>query len=519
MKRPRTQKAHKRSPSASQRDVPDLQSALDEAFPDQRWLAVLELFAHTGVADARQICTTTGLSRDQLDTLLRRFHELAGQDILARVSGNIPRPGTRGRPPAVYTLGKTGAALLRANGHPNAHACGLDDAWPIAHARATLDVRLAADRDGLPAHTERELPYTINGEEKTLRPDNLITLPDGSQALFETEQAASIALLQRITAALRRKAAFFQAPEGKRVSPTVRVLINLPFGPAWDKTVHVWERATAIVAEKHGGRLPFRILAMPLLKFLANPDWSEPPDPDRWESLFDPARTAAFGPVQPQTQRAKKKAGPPAQRAKLPRTLKRRSPADDRRILQAYWQHLLEHGPELAYTADTARPDPAFFEVMRVIYVASHPPDALPHQQATHPYASLFLLRKYLDMHPNLRQAISKAMDRDKGTMRWNVTTIQHRMQVVIHTFLRYHGWRVSRAMEAVPVSSWNRTDGLGDFGVAVRIRAPELLMGEDDGIVPGKGEVQAAEQALAWVLWALFAYAEDLGIKRPNFW
>ena len=52
-----------------------------------------------------------------------------------------------------------------------------------------------------------------------------------------------------------------------------------------------------------------------------------------------------------------------------------------------------------------------------------------------------------------------------------------------------------------------------------MRIRAPELLMEEEDGIVPGKGELQAAEQALAWVLWALFAYAEDLGLKRPGFW
>jgi len=102
-KRSRTEKT-----KAAEVDVAALQAALDQAFPDRRWLRVLALFRHTGVADAGQVREVTGLSRDQLDTLLRRFRELAGEEVLARVPFNVPRPGVRGRPPAVYKLGQAG---------------------------------------------------------------------------------------------------------------------------------------------------------------------------------------------------------------------------------------------------------------------------------------------------------------------------------------------------------------------------------------------------------------------------
>ena len=102
--------------------------------------------------------------------------------------------------------------------------------------------------------------------------------------------------------------------------------------------------------------------------------------------------------------------------------------------------------------------------------------------------------------------------------MRWNVTTILHRMQGVIREFLRYHGYEVGRWLMAVPESSWERGEGPQDFGVRVRMH-PEVLMGEGDGVVPGQEAVARAEEALAWVLWALFAYAEEIGLKPPPFW
>jgi hypothetical protein len=102
--------------------------------------------------------------------------------------------------------------------------------------------------------------------------------------------------------------------------------------------------------------------------------------------------------------------------------------------------------------------------------------------------------------------------------MTWNVTNILHRMQVITDTFLRYHGLRRGRSLEVIPESSWNRKSGPKDYVITVRTR-PEVLMGERDGVVPARDEVQAAERALAWVLWALFSYGEALGLKRPGFW
>jgi hypothetical protein len=522
-----TQSRKQRKISASQgtgqtkTDIAALQAVFDELFPDHRLSAVLELLSHTGVADQGQILTDTGLTRHQFSKLCDHCRRLAGDEIFFRAPIDVPRPGSRGRPRAVYVLGGIGAALLRANGYLDAHPCGLTDAKSIAHARAVLDVRLSGQTAGLHVQTERELPYTnAEGMQAALRPDNLVTYPDGTRVIFELEQDADITLLRRIVASLRNKSSFFLSAAAATVSSTVRVLVNLTHGPAWDKTVAVWERAAAIVAEEHnGGDLPFHILALPLPEFLAAPDWFEPPDPTRWESLFDPAQTAAFGPTVPSKRhdKSKGKAVAPMRTARLPQKLENRSHADDRRILQAYWQHLLEHGPELAY-AGALRLDPAFFEVMQVIHVASYPLDASPIQQATYPYASIYLLRTYLQMHPRLREALSKAIARGSGTVRWSVATIQHRIQVVIQRFLRYHGGQVSRTLQAIPVPAWNRDDSCQDFGVMVRLH-PELLMGESDEVVPGREEVEAAEKALAWVLWALFAYGEDLGLRQAVFW
>jgi hypothetical protein len=67
-------------------------------------------------------------------------------------------------------------------------------------------------------------------------------------------------------------------------------------------------------------------------------------------------------------------------------------------------------------------------------------------------------------------------------------------------------------------VPSWRRRPRK-DFGIQVKLH-PELLLPEgEDGLVPMREEVERAEQALAWVLWSLFSYAEDLGLPRAKFW
>ena len=497
--------------------IQDIQAALETAYDDERWLAVLKVSRHTGVADATQLREATGLSRGQLDRLLEQFEDVAPQVLLTEVSFPVSRPGKRGRPSAVYRLGKAGAALLRANGYDNARACGLNTETQIGHARAVLDVRLAAQADGLTVATERELAYTDAGKARVLRPDNLVTLSDGTRALFEVEQNANLSLLRRVRESVRHKLAFFAAPEAEGVSSHVRVLIDLPHGKTWDRTVAVWEQATAIAAEEHGGHLPFHIAAIPLLDFLERPDWAEPPDEPRWESLFDPAQTAAFEPTS-DDQKALVKKEQKLRQANIPVELKRRSARDDYLIMEAYWYHLCQEGRDLMFTHERPLAHQAFFDTMNVIYVASHPPDASPWERALHPHASLYLLHCYLEMHPRLRQALSKAVARGSSSTRWSASLVTHRAQVVIDTFLRYHGLCSGDALNAYPVGPWQRGGDRGDFGIVVDIE-PQALMGAGDGVVPTREDVAFAERALAWVLFALFAYAEDIDVKRARFW
>jgi hypothetical protein len=367
---------------------------------------------------------------------------------------------------------------------------------------------------GLDVQTERELPY---GEGRILRPDNLVTLGDGTVALFETEQQARPALLRRIIEGLQNKVAFFESPEGKTVSPTVRVIFYLARGKDWERTMNVWERALATVAQEHGGSLPFRLLAIPLVEFIEQLDWEEPPASNRWENLFDPALLKAFDATAGQVEKGTKQL-PVRRKTRLPRGLARRSSRDDRLILGALWQTFHE---EVAAGGRErfAAADPSFFDVMGLIHAASHDPEAPVLVQAGVPYASLYLLAQYLRMHPYLRQAVSHAVGRGRGSMRWNVTNVLHRMQVVIDTFLKYHGWRSDGPLLAYPMTpDWNSAASR-TFGVTVRIRNPEVLMEPGDGVVPGRDEIQQAENALAWVLWAMFAHASELGLKTPPFW
>ena len=486
-------------------DLSDVVGALDKSYPDRAWLRVLETFLIVGVADNKQLQRATGFSRDRIGRIVRRFQEL-DRAIVIREKQRIPRAGQKGRGPVVYRLGKMGAALLRQVGYKRARACELQEPTPIGHALSILDLDLAARSAGLQVETERALHF----EGGIIRPDLLITLPDGSQALFEIEQTAGVRLLRRMIKGLRNKLAFFRSPRGQQVSSTVRVLFNLQWGRQWEATVAVWERALAAVAEEAGGSLPFRLLAMPLRQFLEHPDWSEPPRGE-WESLFDPARMATFG----VGKQIKDKALVSETKQRLPRALQRTvSSHDDRLILQAMWQVFEEQA-----AAVPSKADPAFFDLMGLIYAASHSRVTDPLTRASLPRASLYLLKQYLGMHPELRQALNKAVSRGGGSMRWSAVTILHRMEQIIRLFLKYHGFTPDGPLRVYPDVADYETAEPRDFQIRVRITDPELLMPEGDSIMPGRDEVREVERALSWVLQSLFIYAEDVGLRRAAFW
>jgi len=467
-----------------------LQNTLNALDPEQTYLPLLQTLAVVGVADKQQLARATHRSRDQL---FRLFKKLAALEppLFVALDQTLPRAGTRGRAPTVYRLTEAGAALLRANGQPHARPCALHDPLAITHALALLDLYLVARQHDRKIVVDQPLSFS---QARVIRPDAIITLTDGTRALFELEQAATPALLRRLCESVRHKAAFFDhTPQG--YTSTVRLLVALPRGASFDKTLALWQQALHIVQTQTQRPLPFRLWALPLGEFVAQPDWNEPPDPTRWREL------------QPQRPTAS------AARTAPPLALTQHSPRDDALILKSLWLFLREQAPNLGHPTS---PDPAFFEVMRVIYVASHDPTLSVWTQAQFPYASLFLLQQYLAMHPRLKERLVQLFKRGAWAGRASVPILLHRMQVVIDAFLEYHGWRSYGPLQArASLVAFDAEEPQG-FGVTVHL-APTLPLevAEMDTL----GDVLLTERALAWVLWALFNYAPHLGLDVPTFW
>jgi hypothetical protein len=200
----------------------------------------------------------------------------------------------------------------------------------------------------------------------------------------------------------------------------------------------------------------------------------------------------------------------------LPAPLARYTSTESRLVLTAMWQVFRESAS--AQVAAEPRPDPAFFELMTMIFLAGHSPVASVLTRAGLPRASWWFLGEYLRMHLPLRDALNVELTRGGG-MTWNAGTIKHRMQKVVDVFLAYHGLRPDGPLLAcADGAAWDEHT-TRQFFVRVTIRTPELLLGDVDGVVPPKREVELAERALAWVLWTLFANGEEIGLKRPPYW
>jgi hypothetical protein len=494
---------------------------------DAPWLTLLETVAITGVADNLQLRQATGLDRDRLNRLIEKLDRLAERlpPILAELDHTLPRFGVRGRAPNIYLLGETGAALLRRSDSTwarDARACGLKEDTPIAHALAMLEVHQAATQAGLTVVTDRELDF---GEGKAIRPDHLVTLADGQRAIIEIEQAASADLLRRIREGIKHRARFFASAESRGVSPIVRMLINLPRGKILDRTLHLWEQAIRSVFAPYA-HPPYRIIALPLAEFLEAPDWSLQPDEAnrRWIDLTpapsgsDQARSSAARHEGASTHNSHH-AAPDTQ---APKEWLRTSPHDDRLLLEALWQVFQESASKRRWRADIPDPDPEFFDLMRLIYSASHDPTLSPLDRAAFPRASVFLLMHYLQLHPKLKEQLVEALRRGENASRWNVTLIRQWMQAVINAFLEYHGFASGDTLRAeAVVSDWHDVDAQHAIDVVVSITSGEVLMArEANGVVPDRRELTSAERALAWVLHALFAHARHLDLGRPPaFW
>jgi hypothetical protein len=471
-------------------ETQQLQEALNAAIPDLHWLHILEVFVPTGVADSLQIQEISGLDRSRLRRFLEKMEQsaLGLAPVLNVLDTSVRRVGIHGRPPKVYLLGKSGAALLQANGYEDARPCSLRDEIAVSHAMAMLSIQHAAQQAGCLVQTDQNLSY---GNGQVLRPDHQVVLPDGDQALYEVEQEARRKLIPRILESLKNKQAFFQTEQSKVFLPEVRMVINLEYGQKWNRTLSVWREACNLVIQQNKAPLGFRLLAIPIQEFLRSPEW-EVELSARWQDFSAPTKKQSLQETEESEERI----------AELGSS---HTIDEDCILLEALRQDYIQNK-----LPDIPAPELRLFDLALVIHSASRPdPDDI-YTQIAPQHTSIYLLKRYLEMRPDLVRDLRKAIHSGRGRMYWSPKTILHRMQMTINTFLAYYGWQSGGRIKVM--ASMEHNQGATQFGVKVEA-TNMFLYGSDHQ------KNRDTERALAWVLWALFEYAAELGLGKPEFW
>jgi hypothetical protein len=369
----------------------------------------------------------------------------------------------------------------------DAKACDFQDDTAVLHAICMQALaHLAGRQSGIDVITDRNLSY---GGSRQIRPDHQIILADGSRFLMEIEQQATPKLLPRIIESLSHKQAFFKSPESTNVQNTIRMLVNLNPGRDFHKTMNVWEEAIRQVVQTSGEKLGFSLALLPFTVFLSSPEWATELS-DRWQKI-NPEERHDASPALEQKSRMRSARRPT------------RPLEQDVVLLAALAQDFQEKTPWGQYF-----PNWNMLPLARTIYEAVHGRNHYNFEDiAGVPVISIYLLREYINMHPELLTRLRQSIHFNKTKMVWTQQNILHRMNAVIRTFLGYHGWRSSEVMK---IYATIVGEGRGDYQVKCAwVNMPPQFSGQSREI----------EKALEWVLWALFEYAEDLGLGKPEFW
>ena len=473
-------------------ETEQLQGALDDAIPERNWLRILEVFVPTGVADNLQIQEMSGLDRNRLRRFLEKMEQsaLGLPPVLEVLETTARRINIHGRPPKIYLLGKSGADLLQANGYENVRPCALKNEIAVSHALAMLSLHHAAQQAGCLVKTDQNLSYGNSGQ--VLRPDHQLALPDGDQALYEIEQDADRKLIPRIFESLKNKQAFFQTEQSKAFLPEVRMVLNLEYGQRWNRTLNIWREACKLVVEQTKLPLGFKLLAIPILEFLRTPEWDVELSP-RWQDVTAPAKKRSLP--------EKDNQGEVEEIAALGMT---HNIVDDCILLAALKYDFIVHK-----LPDLPEPELKLFKLAHLIYTAADTPDSDFYTQMAPRYASIYLLKRYLEIHPDLVVNLRKAIHSGRGRMYWSPKTILHRMQMVINTFMAYYGFYAGGNLRVMPTA--DPEEGASQFGIHVDV--PNLYLSENFQTA------REIKHGLAWMIWAFFEYGTELGLGRPEFW
>jgi hypothetical protein len=315
---------------------------------------ILDRITVLGIVDTHHL---KDMPRNQRD---RALQQLVDANWIAPLptEGHL-RAGRTGRPPSTYTLTSAGAAQARDLGYAQAHTYEQTNAANQAHDVCTLDIRLAAEADGLSVETERVLSLDST---HIIRPDNRITTGDGRIRLLETEGAAGHSQVPRLVDKIMGWNAAAPVLQQAYIDLDVSVLFNQSPGPGLEQTYETWIRASAIAQASIGKPLDVKFWGKSLPKFLKSPDWDTL---DGFIRLDDPARAADFG-LSPEQEKA---FDAPFQATDLLPDILRRQPVayeQDRARLRAHARYFVRHLlPEIPPFS------PIFFDLAREIHTAA----------------------------------------------------------------------------------------------------------------------------------------------------
>ena len=260
------------------------------------------------------------------------------------------------------------------------------------------------------------------------------------------------------------------------------------------KIFDLWRDVFETLESDGGKPLGFQLHGIALSDFLLQPEFTAEVS-SRWHNLSvrDSKPNRASESQETHSSRRTQKAPP------IPL-----SSAEDLVLLQAY-QQAYEEDPRNARS-----PDKSFLAVMELIYAATYsygifqrveqPPDELIH-----------LLRVYLEIHPDLRNKLRFAMHHANSRMLWSQNTILHRMQRVIDAFLIHFGWGQSQTLKVEST--------MDNSGIPAITHGPFYVTASYKTATQEWESNLHKSTALAWVLWALFEYADQIGLGRPDYW
>ncbi len=457
---------------------------LDKNLPPETWRQILQVFVPTHAADSLQIQQYVGLDREKFRRVMDKFQNAAIglPPIFHQLDHSITRPGARGRRPGIYLLGETGALVLNELGYAEVHPCRLNTDLAISHALAMLDIHQTALRDNIPIHTDCTIEF---GDHQILRPDHQISQPEGQLLIYEIEQAANKDTLARIRESLTNKRIFFDSAQATAYLREIRMLLNLtPNSKESRDTIQRWARVYRALSDDE--ELGFALFSMPLGEFLINPDWSPSPS-DRWANL-----SVSIG-----------ESGTDGGTTTNVHVF---AYSDDH---YAYDDCIVVNAAVQVYQArilpGKPKPDFGLFKLATDIYNASYSKSNYWAMVGI-PYASIHMLKILFEKREDLLEQLNKCMN--QGRHGESPILVVHHMQGVIDCFLNYYAWESGSILKAEAI---NRGYEGHPFGVVVNaFVAPPRGDGWEN-----KSEI---EVALAWVLSALFKYAEQIGLDKPRF-